>query len=254
MPMSPRLLRPRAAGGFDPRAISGLAVWLDAADSATLFDATTGGSLVTANSGVGRWADKSGNGRNATQGTANNRPLRRVASQNGLDGVEFDGTNDVMSTASFTHTVQFTLFIVHKMLNVSPAAYSRIIEHGSNNGLAIVNTDNSGTGTNRYGLQYASSAFVNSNEAFSTATRLLRYSSDDSTTRNLSFSVDGGADFTFTRTGTPSSPSVLWLASFGGGQLFTSQVMYEVCYYGRLLTASESSAIGQYLRTKWRVY
>jgi hypothetical protein len=32
MPMNPRLLRPRASG-FDPRSISGLALWLDAADA-----------------------------------------------------------------------------------------------------------------------------------------------------------------------------------------------------------------------------
>jgi hypothetical protein len=48
-----------------PRAISGCALWLDAADATTL---TLSGSTVTA------WADKSGNGRTATQTVSGNRP------------------------------------------------------------------------------------------------------------------------------------------------------------------------------------
>jgi hypothetical protein len=48
-----------------PRAIPGCALWLDAADRPTL---TLSGSSVTA------WADKSGNGRNATQSVSGNRP------------------------------------------------------------------------------------------------------------------------------------------------------------------------------------
>ena len=45
---------------------TGLALWLDAADSATVI--TSGGSNVT------QWNDKSGNGRNATQNTVSNQP------------------------------------------------------------------------------------------------------------------------------------------------------------------------------------
>ena len=55
------------------------ALWLDAADSTTLFDATIGGSLVVDGGTVRRWEDKSGNARHATNSTgptysaANNR-------------------------------------------------------------------------------------------------------------------------------------------------------------------------------------
>lgn len=97
--MSPRLLRPRATG-FDPRRISGLAGWWDASDASTLFDATTGGSLVAASGQVARWQDKSGNGRHATQGEANSRPTRSVAAFNGRDALDFDGTNDFLGLSS----------------------------------------------------------------------------------------------------------------------------------------------------------
>lgn len=55
------------------------ALWLDAADSFTLFDATSGGVLVSDGGTVRRWEDKSGNSRHATSSTgpiysaANNR-------------------------------------------------------------------------------------------------------------------------------------------------------------------------------------
>jgi hypothetical protein len=98
MPMSPRLLRPKAAAstGFDPRAISGLAGWWDGSNSASLFDAASGGSNVAADGAVARWEDLSGNGRHLAQSVANNRPLRRIAAINGRDAVQFDGANDSM--------------------------------------------------------------------------------------------------------------------------------------------------------------
>lgn len=68
-------------------------LWLDAADSSTLFDAVTGGSLPANGVGVARWEDKSGNGRHVTQATSGNRPTRSVAGQNSLDILSFNGTS-----------------------------------------------------------------------------------------------------------------------------------------------------------------
>lgn len=80
----------------NPASITGLQLWLDAADSATLFDATSGGSLVAADGGVARWEDKSGNARHATQSTSANRPARKTAVQGGKDVLRFDGSNDFL--------------------------------------------------------------------------------------------------------------------------------------------------------------
>lgn len=73
------------------------ALWLDAADSSTIYDAVSGGSLVAPDGVVARWEDKSGNARHATQGTSLNRPLRKLAVQNSLDVLRFDGSNDRLS-------------------------------------------------------------------------------------------------------------------------------------------------------------
>lgn len=65
MPMSPRLLRPRASGGFSPKSIGGLTGWWDSQDTATItLNATT----------VSEWRDKSGNDYHMSQATAANQP------------------------------------------------------------------------------------------------------------------------------------------------------------------------------------
>jgi hypothetical protein len=73
------------------------ALWLDASDASTLFDATTGGSAPADGGGVARWEDKSGNGYHATQGTSGNQPTRETTELNGLDVVRFNGSSDTMS-------------------------------------------------------------------------------------------------------------------------------------------------------------
>lgn len=85
MAMSPRLLRPRATG-FNPKSVSGLALWLDAADAST---------IDTVSGAVSEWRDKSTNGRHFTQSTANNRPSY-ATTVNGRNAITFDGDNDVL--------------------------------------------------------------------------------------------------------------------------------------------------------------
>lgn len=73
---------------WDPSLIT-TALWLDAADSSTLFTTDTGSTLATNGSAVGRWEDKSGNGRHAKQTTAGNRPTHATAAQNNRGIIEF---------------------------------------------------------------------------------------------------------------------------------------------------------------------
>jgi hypothetical protein len=98
---------------------SGLQLWLDASDASTLYDATTGGSLVAADGGVARWEDKSGNARHMTQGTAGSRPTRKTAIQNSLAVLRFDGGDSVSmpsstATFNFLHDGDSTVFVVFK--------------------------------------------------------------------------------------------------------------------------------------------
>jgi hypothetical protein len=61
------------------------ALWLDAADAAT---------VTTVSGAVSQWNDKSGNARHATQGTAGNRPSYSN------NTITFDGVNDFLALAS----------------------------------------------------------------------------------------------------------------------------------------------------------
>lgn len=89
MPMSPRLLRPRASG-FNPKSISGLKLWLDVANTSSL---TFNGSTVS------QVRDLSGNGFHATQSTANNQPTYQAAGANGKPALFFD-VNDIVTSAA----------------------------------------------------------------------------------------------------------------------------------------------------------
>lgn len=93
MPMNARLLRPRAAGGFNPKSIAGLQVWLDGSDSTTF---TLNGSTVS------EWRDKSGNSRHFSQATALRQPAVTAAAKSGKSAVAF--TNDFMVSV-YTYNV-----------------------------------------------------------------------------------------------------------------------------------------------------
>jgi hypothetical protein len=129
----------------NPSSIAGLQLWLDASDATTLFDATSGGSLVAADGGVARWEDKSGNARHATQGTSGNRPLRKTTVQGGKDVLRFDGSNDSLSIPSSTETFKFlhsadsTFFLVFRSGNTSNPLHSPygIISTGTTASLSI---------------------------------------------------------------------------------------------------------------------
>ena len=89
------------------------ALWLDASDPNTLFDSVTGGNLVGADGPVARWEDKSGNGRHATQSTADKQPKRKLAEMGGKDALYFDGGDGIVVPA-FTNAGTFTIFSVWK--------------------------------------------------------------------------------------------------------------------------------------------
>lgn len=125
---------------FAPDDISGLQLWLDASAAETLFDATTGGSLVAADGTVKRWEDKSGNNRHATEAT--NGPQRKTAVQGGKDVLRFDGTNDKLSIASSTSTFDF-------LHNATGGIVFAVYKANAASGLAFVwcNNTNPSTGS-----------------------------------------------------------------------------------------------------------
>lgn len=115
-----------------PREIQGCQLALDASIPTSLYDATSGGSLVAGDGAVARWEDQSGNARHATQGTSGNRPLRKVSAQGGVDAIRFDGIDDRLNHALGNQpgTTALTIAAV-KWLNISQTSYRGIFSFGN---------------------------------------------------------------------------------------------------------------------------
>jgi hypothetical protein len=81
----------------------GAALWLDAADTATI---TESGGFVS------QWNDKSNNGRNFTQSTGANQPTTGTRTQNGLNVLDFNGNNALVGpTTPNLDTAPFEVFV-----------------------------------------------------------------------------------------------------------------------------------------------
>lgn len=126
------------AGGFDPLTLSPT-LWLDASDASTLFDATSGGSLVAVDGQVARIEDKSGLDRHFTQGTSGQRPLRKANIQGGNDALLFDGTNDILFRGShsiFRNVSAATLVAVRRLTSTSP--FSQVVTIRNSGGATLI--------------------------------------------------------------------------------------------------------------------
>ena len=106
----------RLPGGFDPRQIPGLQLWLDASQIVGLND---GDAVAT-------WSDLSGNGRNATQSTASQKPIYKTGIKNGLPVVRFDGVDDNLAgtLSGISGNQPNTIYAVLKMNGDAQCAWA----------------------------------------------------------------------------------------------------------------------------------
>jgi hypothetical protein len=245
MPMSPRLLRPRASGGFDPRSLTGLALWLDAADSTT----------VTLNSGVEEWRDKSGNARHFSQSTANNRPAY-TGSINGRLALSFDGTNDSLSrsgvaNADLTTAAGASVFIVYSVN--SDTIYSVYFNGGGQPGQDHRDRFSDG---NSYGalFRFARLAGVINNQLPSTGAAIYgAVTTDSAYSLRLNGAEALSTSSSFFLTNYRTATNQTYTLGVGPVLDYLNGNIGEVLSYNRPLTATEITAVEQYLRRKWGI-
>ena len=248
--MNPRLLRPRAAGGFNPKTIAGLQLWLDAADAST---------VTTVSGAASQWNDKSGNARHATQGTANNRPA-----YNGVIGgkaaLTFDGTNDAMATGleSASLTGYATLFCVCRpnfadatAASLRAPLYGRDSTTSNAYGLNLLNTSGTltlntqwrGIGFNQSGGPTVTLGIDAIMVGGITATQYVRRVSG--VAANLATTPTAGTNSAagnFLNVGQDPTQLRWWNGPIG-----------EVLVYNRDLSLTEIQTIERYLTTKWAI-
>lgn len=247
--ISARTLRTRASEFpyFRPTQIANCVGWWDASKSGTLFDATSGGSAVAADGAVARWEDCSGNGNHLTQGTSNNRPLRRAANINSLDTLDFDGTNDSLSLTTALDASVYTAFVIAK----KATGTDTFIAFGqATTFLPYVLVDANGTGT--FGSKFTSGG----NGSFAgVATQQLNRTTAFLATQDSgapTIWVDG-APKVISSSGTGSAGTQFTTLAYrqGGANLYAKANFGEVVFYSRVLTDLERSTVENYLRKKW---
>lgn len=227
-----------------------LALWLDASDASTLYDATTGGSLVTAGNTVARWEDKSGNANHVTQSTANNRPTRLAADLNGLDGLDFDGTNDSLGTATAVGNAPLTIFVVAKPENDSSTGARRFAHiFGSSYAYQLSNSNQLNTRNNQvetgtdalaWGTITASTAYVFSAVFLTTDT--------NGYINNVL--GEGGAG---TAMGDAGTQTTIGARSDFNAATFYDGKIYEIAAFTAAFTDAQRNAMAAYFSEKWGI-
>lgn len=221
----------------NPLIVSNCALWLDAADTATI---TTSGTNVTT------WADKSGNARNAT--ATSNWPTFTA----GNNYIQFSGNNWFSYPATFLVSTQYTLFFsvardVSKAEHILTSSGS-----GNTNNRNLITGYSPNMTTFKYGYfgndtQFTTPTPTSLPEAPTiitlqqTATQRLAWYNGSQLLTNANSTLllaqnDGLLGVYF------RSASTAWNGKW-----------YEVLMYNRALTATERRQIEGYLAWKWGV-
>ena len=91
----------KATYGFVPTSITGCALWLDGADSGTMFQNTAATTPITADGQtIAAWKDKSPNAYVFTQPTSGNQPTYKVGIQNGCSLTRWNGTSTGLQSST----------------------------------------------------------------------------------------------------------------------------------------------------------
>jgi len=238
-------------GPVNPTSITGLQLWLDAADPSVLFDATTGGSLVAANGAVARWEDKSGNSRHLTQSTSGSRPLRKTNQQNGLDAIELDGSDDFFASTMSLAASNWTFFFAVKPTSASGVGGGRYFFDSETGRLIIAQIDGNGLGP------YDNVAFFsgawNEISAPTTTSQVLAFVLDSNGTNGRVFrsgtQIGSAAAYSQRAIGGTTS----FFSAYGGGGALADGLVFEVMLYNSALSDTDRSAVESYLMTKWGI-
>jgi len=141
-------------GNFDPTDVSGLQLWLDGSDQATMFSDTGGTTQITNGGSVARWNDKSGNGRDVSQSTLANRPTWNSNAQNGLGNITFGGTSVLSRSTNLLGGSNDVSFFGTTTPGASQPQYSDIIDFSHGGGGFVIQQYDSQT--NNFTFTYRS--------------------------------------------------------------------------------------------------
>lgn len=238
---------------FQPSSVGSLLVWYDAADTSTLYDATTGGSTVSADGAVARWEDKSGNGNHATQATAASRPARKVSQINSLDSLYFN--SDFLSSSLQFANSAFSVFVVAYKTGQAGAGYNTWISEASGSSVGYLQL---GMGVNNTYLAISKTGLATSesNLTSPSSASVMAYLSDGIASGNISVDVfkDGvEASSALTLSTLSTSASINIGASRAGAADLLVGHIAEVIIYSEKLSSANRTDVEGYLSAKWGI-
>lgn len=224
---------------FTPASVPDLALWLDAADTATISQS---GGLVS------QWDDKSGHGYHATQATSSAQFGTGSRTINGRNAVECDGSNDFMTLPSGLYTMTTgatTTFIAFQTDTI--AASNQLLMDGGATGFNyrpgwIVS---SGIKTIHNAASTSNEALINS-VVNTTGPHIVTMKRDD-VLQTIYF--DGGS--ATTAPAINGTMTALRICRSTGSTSPYDGLIGEILIYTRALNDTERGNVRSYLSTKW---
>ena len=223
-------------------------LWLDASDTSTITESS--GS-------VSQWASKAG-GYNAVQATGANQPTTGTVTINGLNVIDFDGTNDRVTVASFDLTGG-QKFSIAAVFTADSGILSALAEHSANIDLnpgwgVFRDTDDTVAIARNTGIGFE--VFDTTGTLTTTAKVYVgTYDGTLATNESNAWLNGSGAG---TRPASVNSNAnltndTLFIGSRGGTSRFLNGSIAELIVTKTALTTNEREALQTYLADKWGV-
>ena len=241
---------------FSPATPAGLYAWYDASDTATIT--VTSGSVT-------QWSDKSGGGHHLAQSAGSTAPVSGTRSQNGLNMIDFDGTNDYLfrhGSISFPRDTWTVFAVLVGDATTDNKRFCAIHTSGTGSGgwdfagngiipfhagtsaniltstTASVDASLTGTGATPVDV-YTVRKAAGTGSGNLVLMRGLGVATGTATT-----TMSGGANLTHFTVGAG------WI---GGVAEYVNGAFGELIFYGATLSDSDRDAVIGYLKTKWGV-
>lgn len=221
------------AAAFAPTDLANLVLWLKADD---------GPDDPVDDQPVATWSDKSGNGRDATQGTAAQQPTYKTDIQNGKPAVQFDGVDDDLATTNFTITQPYTIFVVDRNLTPGGAPKVHISNKAANN-----NGIHDAAG---HGGTYLYSGSIVGISATPQNFHIYQVAWNGAAT---DYAIDGGSLVEGINPGAAANPDGLVLGSLGATNHANIQIC-EVIVYDPAIADADRISVRDYLNDKYAIY
>lgn len=234
------------SSAFSPSNLPNLILWLDASDIST----------ITQSSGsVSQWNDKSGNGYNATQATSANQPVTNSRTINGINVLDFDGTNDMFAVPSISglDSANFTVFCIYTVDDYTTQLQSLITAYRTTVGNSTYGLTLNGTAANQisFSARFSAGSWATISHIHNGSPQIA-VGRRNSTTQQ----VWNGNGITASNTSAQSLGASLngtGIGSRQAGQRHFNGVIAEIIMYNVALSDTEVNMVAAYLSSKWAV-